>query len=238
MGIFDTIKNLESNISTTVSNAIAKVPVLNKAINNPFISALPPVAALKVISTQPTKEAQQSTAKQLGESGAIVLTSAAAALGVSKLVSSVSSNAQAKVTQTVNKVTTPSTQTINAPKSISTAATPTNTSTLLNSAVSSLKTVKNSPLAATVAAVADNSLAQTAIKEAGTITSNPTKKSSSRRKSPRTSSKRKKHHKLGTAKQYKRKGGLSVHYAKNGRPYIRLKSGQIRFVKGKSRRRK
>lgn len=58
------------------------------------------------------------------------------------------------------------------------------------------------------------------------------RKSSRRRsKSPR---RRKKHY--GTAKQYARKGGKKVHYAKNGTPYIILANGRARFVKGKKRK--
>lgn len=49
-------------------------------------------------------------------------------------------------------------------------------------------------------------------------------------------SKSRKTKKYGTAKQYKRKGGLKVKYTKNGQPYIILKSGKARFVKGRRKK--
>jgi len=82
----------------------------------------------------------------------------------------------------------------------------------------------------------------------GTTSSAPRKASSKRRKSSSTrrrksprrshassrSRRRSKRH-YGTAKQYARKGGKSVHYAKNGTPYIILANGRARFIKGKHR---
>lgn len=38
-------------------------------------------------------------------------------------------------------------------------------------------------------------------------------------------------HKVGTAKQYRRKGGKAVKYTKKGQPYIILNNGKARFVK-------
>lgn len=58
---------------------------------------------------------------------------------------------------------------------------------------------------------------------------------STHKKSHRRRSSKKKRY--GTAKQYKRKGGKSVKYTKNGQPYIILASGKARFVKGRRRKR-
>jgi len=63
-----------------------------------------------------------------------------------------------------------------------------------------------------------------------------TRKASKKRKTKRVkrSTKRKsKKRRIGTAKQYARKGGKSVKYTKNGQPYIILSDGRARFVKGK-----
>lgn len=57
------------------------------------------------------------------------------------------------------------------------------------------------------------------------------------RRSTRRTTRRTKR-RIGTAKQYARKGGRSVQYAKNGRPYVRLANGRVQFVKGKSRKRR
>jgi hypothetical protein len=62
--------------------------------------------------------------------------------------------------------------------------------------------------------------------------SSPKRKGKKRRQTRRSSSKKK----YGTAKQYKRKGGKSVKYTKNGQPYIILASGKARFIKGKRRK--
>lgn len=40
----------------------------------------------------------------------------------------------------------------------------------------------------------------------------------------------------GTARQYRRPGGGRVHYTKNGQPYILLRSGKARFVRGRRRK--
>jgi len=63
------------------------------------------------------------------------------------------------------------------------------------------------------------------------------KKSPRRSKKRASKSKRKgKKKRYGTAKQYKRKGGRSVKYTKNGQPYIILANGRARFVKGKRKK--
>lgn len=63
------------------------------------------------------------------------------------------------------------------------------------------------------------------------------RRSSSRRVRKGSSKRRSKTHR-GTAKQYARKGGKKVYYAKKtGQPYIRLANGQARFIKGKRKKR-
>jgi len=67
-----------------------------------------------------------------------------------------------------------------------------------------------------------------------------TRRSTSRRrkssKRSRRSLRRRSKKRFGTAKQYARKGGKTVYYTKNGQPYIKLKNGQARFVKGRRRK--
>jgi len=73
------------------------------------------------------------------------------------------------------------------------------------------------------------------------------KKRSSKRKVRKSNNRRKKrkvkyeYHrkgsKYGSSKQYRRKGGKSVRYTKNGQPYIILNSGKARFIKGRRRKR-
>lgn len=54
----------------------------------------------------------------------------------------------------------------------------------------------------------------------------------SRKNPPKTSRRR-----YGTAKQYSRKGGKKVYYAKKtGQPYILLSSGKARFIKGRRKK--
>lgn len=66
----------------------------------------------------------------------------------------------------------------------------------------------------------------------GTNRRRKTRKASKKRTKKRTL-KRSRKKRYGTAKQYARKGGKKVYYAKNGTPYIKLANGKARFVKGK-----
>ncbi len=61
-------------------------------------------------------------------------------------------------------------------------------------------------------------------------------KRKSSRRSKKGSKKRSSKKRYGTAKQYKRKGGKSVKYTKNGQPYIILANGRARFVKGRRKK--
>lgn len=124
-------------------------------------------------------------------------------------------------------------QTINARKA-SAAATPTPTpSTKSNGIVASVVNyVKENPVKSAVAAatvVGVGALAVKALTKKKT-TKRKKKSTTKRRKSSRRSRKSKKK-KYGTSRQYKRKGGKTVYYTKNGQPYIKLASGKARFVR-------
>lgn len=61
-------------------------------------------------------------------------------------------------------------------------------------------------------------------------------RSKSRKRSKSRSRSRSKKKRYGTAKQYRKKGGKSVKYTKNGQPYIILSSGKARFIKGRRKK--
>lgn len=90
----------------------------------------------------------------------------------------------------------------------------------------------------TAAITPTSALGSSTPKRATSTRKHAKKKATKRRKKAKKSSKRRSRKKrYGSAKQYARKGGKSVKYTKNGQPYIILRSGKARFIKGRRRKR-